>query len=61
MKSFLLLLSLTALFISTVILSQSTVKNPHGELRWDCQDCHTTESWSEMRDSLLFDHASTGL
>jgi len=60
MKRFLLLLALVNAIIGTIILSQSSVKNPHGKLQWDCQDCHTTESWSEMRDSLLFDHATTG-
>jgi hypothetical protein len=48
------------LFIGTLILSQSTVKSPHGSLQWDCQDCHTAESWSKMCDTLLFDHAATG-
>jgi hypothetical protein len=60
MKRFLILLGAVAAFIGTVIMSQSTVKNPHGALSWDCQDCHTTESWSELRDTLLFDHAATG-
>lgn len=52
--------ALAALLIGSVILSQSSVKNPHGQLPWDCQDCHTTESWSKMRDTLHFDHAATG-
>ncbi len=60
MRRFFLLPALLLLVVGSVILSQSSVKNPHGELRWDCQDCHTTESWSQMRDSLKFDHAATG-
>jgi hypothetical protein len=60
MKRFLLLSVSMALLIGSVILSQSTVNNPHGKLPWDCQDCHTTESWSKMRDTLLFNHAATG-
>lgn len=35
-------------------------QNPHGKLRWDCQDCHTTESWSEVRSPMRFDHDETG-
>lgn len=50
----------TVLLIGSAILSQTTVKNPHGKLSWDCQDCHTTESWSQMRDTLIFDHTATG-
>ncbi|MBK7143002.1 MAG: hypothetical protein IPH75_13070 [bacterium] len=60
MRRFLVIPALILLLIGSVILSQSTVKNPHGQLKWDCQDCHTTDSWSQMRDSLAFDHAATG-
>lgn len=60
MRRFLLLLASAALPFGSVILSQTTAKNPHGKLQWDCQDCHTTESWSKMRDTLLFDHDATG-
>lgn len=35
-------------------------QNPHGDLRWDCQECHTAESWSQLRDSLVFSHDETG-
>src|SRR3989339_1162496 len=31
-------------------------ENPHGTLAIDCQSCHVTASWTEMRDSLSFDH-----
>ncbi len=48
------------LLAGSIIVGQSTVKNPHGNLKQDCQDCHTTDSWSKMRDSVLFDHATTG-
>lgn len=51
---------LLLLLIGSAILSQSTTKNPHGDLKWDCQDCHTTDSWSRMRDTLGFDHGATG-
>lgn len=54
------LLIFPVLLAGSIIMSQSGVHNPHGELKWDCQDCHTTDSWSKMRDSLRFDHAQTG-
>jgi hypothetical protein len=60
MRPFLLIPVVLALMIGSVILSQSAPGNPHGQLPWDCQDCHTTESWSRMRDSLVFDHNATG-
>jgi hypothetical protein len=53
-------MGVAGLFVATVILGQSSVKNPHGDLQWDCLDCHTTESWSKLRDPLLFDHGATG-
>ncbi len=60
MRRFFLFLIGASLLIGSALLSQSTVKNPHGNLKWDCQDCHTTESWSKMRDSLQFKHDATG-
>jgi hypothetical protein len=33
--------------------------SPHGTLRWACEACHTTDSWS-MRSDAAFDHAGTG-
>ena len=34
--------------------------NPHGELAIDCGECHSTEGWSPLRESLDFDHADMG-
>ena len=42
-----------------LILSQSS-QNPHGKLKWDCQDCHTAQSWTELRDTMNFNHDETG-
>lgn len=42
-----------------LILSQSS-QNPHGKLKWDCQDCHTSESWTDLRSPMNFDHDQTG-
>lgn len=30
-------------------------ENPHGEIAWGCNDCHTTAGW----DSVSFDHSQT--
>ncbi|HKK20795.1 MAG TPA: hypothetical protein VJ983_04920 [candidate division Zixibacteria bacterium] len=48
------------LLLGSIIVGQSTVKNPHGNFNEDCQDCHTTSSWTVMRDTVKFDHAKTG-
>ncbi|MCB9068851.1 MAG: hypothetical protein H6629_13705 [Calditrichae bacterium] len=39
---------------------QSNVQNPHGKIKWECVDCHTTESWTEMKDPMVFRHEATG-
>ncbi len=36
------------------------VENPHGELKTECEACHTARSWKIMRKPMAFDHASTG-
>ena len=41
-------------------LAQTGNHNPHGEIRWDCQQCHTMKSWREMRDPSGFAHGETG-
>ncbi len=34
--------------------------NPHGDIKWECSDCHTSESWDKMREDLKFEHDKTG-
>lgn len=36
------------------------VMNPHGDLKAECEDCHTAKSWTSLRRPSLFHHASTG-
>ena len=36
------------------------VKNPHGEIKLDCQQCPSTNSWAVDARQMDFDHASTG-
>lgn len=35
-------------------------RNPHGNIIWNCSDCHTSESWDNLRPDIKFDHAQTG-
>ncbi len=60
MRKLLLFIPVMMLVGTGVILSQSSTTNPHGNLKWDCQDCHTSESWSSLRKYIAFDHDETG-
>jgi hypothetical protein len=51
---------LLLLLVWSTLRSNVSTQNPHGPLAWDCQDCHTAESWQTMRDPLAFDHDQTG-
>jgi len=42
------------------VTGQGAVKNPHGDIQWDCQFCHTSESWTKLRQPSGFDHDKTG-
>ena len=35
-------------------------ESPHGELKWDCQVCHTSVSWKKLKDPSDFKHEKTG-
>jgi hypothetical protein len=39
---------------------QEPMTNPHGDIKWDCQKCHSTGSWNILREPLEFDHSTTG-
>ncbi|HWO58072.1 MAG TPA: hypothetical protein VNN55_10945 [bacterium] len=56
------LLPVIALVLGAVVAAaaQTAPRNPHGGIRWDCQDCHTLTSWSRMREPLRFAHGETG-
>lgn len=43
-------------FLLSICLTTEAAKNPHGKITFDCQDCHTVESFSEVS----FDHDKTG-
>jgi len=36
------------------------VTNPHGEMKTECEVCHTAKSWKKMRKPVIFDHGGTG-
>ena len=42
------------------LMAQNGSENPHGAIRWDCLHCHTTRSWKEIRQPLMFAHEETG-
>ncbi len=47
-------------FLSQRIIKSEIGKNPHGEIKWNCQDCHTVESWEILKKPLEFYHGQTG-
>jgi len=34
--------------------------NPHGPLEVSCGECHSVESWTSLREPVIFDHSMTG-
>ena len=34
-------------------------QSPHGDLNRTCTDCHTTESWTRLKETMVFDHQKT--
>jgi hypothetical protein len=41
------------------VLRTHAQQSPHGPLSIPCTDCHTTESWTILADSLHFNHSAT--
>ncbi len=56
-----IILAIAALGLIGVLgVSQETVKSPHGKMvKWDCQNCHSLDSWTQLKDSLEFNHDKT--
>jgi len=44
----------------TAITGYANIENPHGDIKWACDACHTTESWKELKKDMLFEHNETG-
>ncbi len=59
MKTLLISSIALLLLIAGVALTQNS-RNPHGQIKWDCQDCHTTASWTDLREEMVFSHEETG-
>ncbi len=51
-----LVLGATAILVA----AQTAQDNPHGQLRFACDVCHSTETWSVPPRPQGFDHAKTG-
>jgi hypothetical protein len=43
---------------TNITLAQTT--NPHGNINWECFDCHNTSSWNEIKQPNTFNHDKTG-
>ena len=53
-------LALLALLAVAPLAGQERSTNPHGALKSECTECHTTEGWSPLRSPLPYRHAETG-
>ena len=60
MKILIFLLILTISIIISSFSYQEIEGNPHGPLKIECSECHTTEGWRVLVDSLKFNHQNTG-
>ena len=60
MKRLMILVAVAFGVIGIRVVGQETVQNPHGKLKWECSDCHTTESWSAVKPKANFKHDDTG-
>ena len=65
MKFLSIVIVIGGMIFGGALLGQTTNQDqknqgPHGTLRWDCKDCHTTASWLELRSPMNFDHNDTG-
>ncbi len=58
-RPFIIILSAVLLLTGWAASAAAETKNPHGEIKWDCQKCHTPDSWTEMRKPLTFAHDET--
>jgi hypothetical protein len=60
MKSLAILILTAICAIGIRAAGQEAVQNPHGSMKWECSDCHTTESWSAIKPDSNFKHDDTG-
>ncbi|HBC45759.1 MAG TPA: hypothetical protein DCZ43_01795, partial [candidate division Zixibacteria bacterium] len=55
-----LLISIIALLTLAPAALGQAKKNPHGDISWECFDCHNTESWNVIKPEIAFKHEKTG-
>src|SRR5581483_2982258 len=56
----LLLAVATALVVARGLAAPAGTPSPHGDLKQDCSDCHTTADWRTVRAPMRFRHETTG-
>ncbi|MCB1036032.1 MAG: hypothetical protein KDD47_19580, partial [Acidobacteria bacterium] len=60
-RSWLVALALCpALVVATTAVSEASSLSPHGEIRFECSECHTTAGWAPLLEPLPFRHEETG-
>ena len=43
------------------MLNYASAQSPHGDrFKVDCAECHSSESWKELKKDITFDHSKTG-
>ncbi len=54
--------NLFLIMLMMIMMSNSGVaqKSPHGPLKQECTDCHTTDSWKDLAVPMKFNHTTTG-
>ncbi len=59
-KSISFFVLLVSLIISSIAFVKAPAKNPHGKLKIDCKQCHTTATWKIDTAKIPFRHNRTG-
>jgi hypothetical protein len=49
-----------ALLGAAALSAQRPAENPHGALKNECTECHSTQGWSPLRSPLPYRHSDTG-
>jgi len=60
MKVIVYILSIILLIVFIQFSLSGKQGNPHGNIKYDCIECHGSESWQYKKDGKIFDHGKTG-
>jgi nitrate/TMAO reductase-like tetraheme cytochrome c subunit len=63
MKKFYIIVFSVILFlliVTLVSISQQSVEMPHGDIKYDCDECHTAKNWKVDPSRISFEHRKTG-